>query len=155
MSAVNPSTIVIQTALDPAVAFEFVADPVNETEWNPGAMRVERLSPAPVTAGSTFRVVGKTMGRDMTVDVAVMEVDAPRRTRTRAASGPMRFDTTYLVERTGSGASVTMSVAVSVEGPLRLAGPLIRAVFDHRLNRLAPRLKAAMEAHPATGATGG
>ncbi len=149
MSAVSESVIVIETPVDPAVAFEFIADPMNEPAWNPGAVHVERLSPAPVAVGSAFKVVGKMMGREMTVDMVVAERDAPRRTCTRASSGPMGFFTTYLVERTSGGSSVTMSVAVSVGGPLRLASPVIRAAFSRRLASLAPRLKAAIEAHAA------
>ena len=152
---VRQSTIVIETAVDPAVAFVFVADPVNETRWNPSALRAAQLSAPPVGMGSTFTIVGTMMGREMTVDVAVTELDPPRRTSTRASSGPMRFDTTYLVEPDGSGASITMSVAVTIQGPLRLAAPLIRVGFGRRLARLSPQLKAAIEAHSAAGATGG
>jgi hypothetical protein len=147
---VSQRKIVIETTVDPAVAFAFVADPVNETKWNPSALRAEKLSPPPVAVGSTFTIVGKMMGREMTVDVVVTKLDHPRSISTRASSGPMRFETTYLVEPTGSGASITMSVAVAVEGPLRLVAPVIRAGFGRRLSRLTPRLRAAIEACPTT-----
>jgi hypothetical protein len=152
---VRRSTIQIETTVGPPAAFEFVADPVNEIKWNPSAIRAERLSQEPVGVDSAFKIVGKMMGREMTVEVVVTEHDPPRRTGTRASSGPMRFDTTYLVEPSGFGASVSMTVAVVVHGPLQLAAPLIRGGFGRRLRGLAPRLKTAIEAYPATGATNG
>ena len=150
-SHMNHPRIVIETNVDPAAAFAFVADPVNEPKWNPRATRAEKSSPPPVGVGSTFTIIGKMVGREMKVDVVVTELDPPRLFSTRASSGPMRFDTTYVVEPTGSGASITMSVAVAVEGPLRLATPLIREGFGRRLSGLAPRLKAAIEAYPTAG----
>ena len=47
-----------------------------------------------------------------------------------------------------------MSVAVAVKGPLRLAAPFIRGAFGRHLSRLSPRLKMAIDARPASGATG-
>jgi len=145
---VSESTIAIETAVPPSAAFEFVADPRNEVRWNPNAQRVEQLSDLPLGVGSAFRVIGRMMGRDLAVDVHVVELDPPRRTRTRAASGPVGFETTYVVEPCRSGASVTMSVRVTAQGPLRLAGPLLQAGFRRRTARLAGRLKAAIEASP-------
>ena len=156
MGRVRRPAIVIETLVEPAVAFAFVANPANETKWNPSAIRAEPLSPFPVRVGSNFTLVGKMMGREMSVDVTVTEFDPPERVASCSSSGPMRFDTTYLVESTGAGTSVTMSVAVSVKGPLRLAAPLIRWGFSRRVLRLKPRLKAAIEAYTATsGTTGG
>ena len=37
------------------LAFDFVADPTNEKEWNPGVVRAARTSPGPIGVGSTFR----------------------------------------------------------------------------------------------------
>jgi polyketide cyclase/dehydrase/lipid transport protein len=146
--------MVIETLVEPAVALAFVANPANETKWNPSAIRAEPLSPSPVRVGSSFTLGERMMGREMAVDVTVVEFDPPQRVRSRSSSGPMCFDTTHIVESTGAGASVTMSVAVAVKGPLRLAAPLIRWGFSRRVSRLAPRLKAAIEAYAATAATG-
>ena len=145
------STIAIEAAVPPSVAFNFVADPRNETKWNPSALRVEQLSDSPVRVGSAFRVFGKMMGREVAVEVQVVELDAPRRTRTSASSGPMHFDTTYIVEPCPSGASVTMSVRVTAQGPLRLIGGLLQAGFTRRTAPLAARLKAAIEAFADPG----
>lgn len=145
----------IETLVEPAVAFAFVANPANETKWHPSAIRAEPLSSSPVGVGSTFTLVGKMLGREMSVDVTVTDLDPPERVTSRSSSGPMRFDTTYIVESAGAGTSVTMSVAVAVKGPLRLAAPLIRWGFSRRVSRLRPRLKAAIEEYAATGGTTG
>jgi carbon monoxide dehydrogenase subunit G len=133
------STIAIETAVPPSVAFDFVADPRNEISWNPSAQRIELLSDLPVGTGSAFRVFGRMMGREVVVELQIVELDPPRRTRTRASSGPMRFDTTYVVEPSGSGASVAMAVQVTANGPLRLLRPLLQAGFNRRAAPLGAR----------------
>lgn len=141
------SVIEIGPAVECDTAFDFVADPVHETEWNPSAIRVDRLSAGPVAVGSAFTVVGRMVGREMTVQVEVVELDPPHRTRTRATGGPMIFHTTYVVEGSGSGSVVRMTVDVVPGGVLRPLSPLIQIGFHRRLKRLAPRLQAAIETH--------
>jgi len=155
MCSVGDRTIVVETNVSPTAAFAFVADPVNETKWNPSAVRAERLSQLPIGVGSTFKIVGEMVGRQMTVDVAVTEFDPPHRTSTHSTSGRMRFETTYIVEPARSGASVTMSVGIALDGLLQVVAPLIRAGFGRRLAGLVPRLKAAIEDSPAAGANDG
>jgi len=138
--------IAIETAVPPWVAFDFVADPRNEVRWNPRALRVEQLSDLPLGVGSAFRVFGRMMGREVAVEVHIIGLEPYRRTKTRASSGPMLFETTYLVEPYGPGASVTMSVRVTAQGPLRLVAPLLQAAFRRLTAPLASRLKAAIEA---------
>lgn len=141
------SGIEIGPAVDCGTAFDFVADPVHETEWNPSAIRVDRLSGGPVAVGSEFTIVGRMVRREMTIQVEVVEFDPPHRTRTRASGGPMIFHTTYVVEGNGSGSVVRMTVDVVPGGVLRPLAPLIQAGFRRRLKRLAPRLQAAIETH--------
>jgi len=145
---VSKDMIAVETAVPPSVAFEFVADPANEVRWNPSTTRVERMSELPVRVDSAFRVFGRMMGREVAVELDVVEVDPDRCTRTRASTGPIRFETTYLVEPSASGASVTMSVRVTAQGPLRLVGPLLQAGFRRRMAPLAGRFKAAIESFP-------
>jgi hypothetical protein len=38
-----------------SVVFDYLADPDRDAEWSAGTERVERTSPAPLGAGSTFR----------------------------------------------------------------------------------------------------
>ena len=141
--------IAIETAVPPSVAFDFVADPRNEARWNPNALRVEQLSDLPLGVGSAFRVFGRMLGREVAVDVHVVELDPPGRTQTRASSGPVRFETTYVIGPCESGASVTMSVRVTAKGPLRLVAPVLQAGFRRRTAPLAGRLKVAIDAFPA------
>ena len=135
------------------LAFDFVADPTNEKEWNPGVVRAARTSPGPIGVGSTFEMVGRMMGREMVVGLKVTHFDRPRRITTLATSGPMTFHTTYEVVPDAVGATVTMLVEVVPSGPLRILQPLIAAGFARRQRRLMPGLKAVIDARSANGPT--
>ena len=147
--------IAIETAAPPSLAFDFVADPRNEVKWNPRALRVEQLSDQPLSVDSAFRVFGRMMAREVAVDVHIVELDPPGRTQTRASSGPVRFETTYVIKPCGSGASVTMSVRVTAQGPLRLVAPVLQAAFRRRTAPMAARLKMAIDDFPAAESEGG
>jgi hypothetical protein len=139
--------IVLEAAVKPAVAFQFLADPVNEQTWNPGALQVRLLSPPPQGVGSRFEVEGRMMGRQAMVQLVITDLRPPSFVASRATLGSLRFDTSYSVEGSEKGARVTMTVAMSAAGPLRAALPLLRAGFARRLAGLAPRLRESIEAH--------
>ncbi len=148
MSA-NPLSISVTASAE--MAFDFVVDPTNERDWNPGVVRAAQTSPGPIGVGSTFEVVGKMMGREMVVSLKVTEFDPPRWLVTLATSGPMTFHTTYEVVPDAAGTTVTMSVEAVPSGPLRILKPLIAAGFARRQRRLMPGLKVAIDARATNG----
>ena len=63
MLTMRQPQIVVDAAVKPAGAFRFVADPVNEQRWNPGARHVRLLSPSPGQVGSRYEVEGRMLRR--------------------------------------------------------------------------------------------
>jgi uncharacterized protein YndB with AHSA1/START domain len=143
--AMSNASITVDSTAGVESVFQFVADPTNETRWNPDARRSELVTAGPIAPGSQARTVGSMGGRQMVVEVTVEDVDPPRLTTTSATAGPMRFHTTYVVSPTDGGSRVTMTVELSAAGPVRLALPFVRVAFGRRLRRLQPALKAALD----------
>jgi hypothetical protein len=67
---------VIDIAAPAEEIFDVIVDPRNEPRWNPKMLRAQMLTPGPVAAGTTFRVVfGRGVGEALIEDT---KIDRPR-----------------------------------------------------------------------------
>ena len=59
--------------------FDVVADPCAEPRYNPGMLRVDKLDPGPVQAGSRFRNVARAMGTSGAMELVITGIERPHR----------------------------------------------------------------------------
>jgi hypothetical protein len=89
----------------------------------------EMLTPEPVAAGSEFKVIVRSLGRDLPFVYRISTFDRPRVVKLVADSGLLRSEDTITVEREGEGSSVTYDARLTAKGVARLANPLLAAAL--------------------------
>jgi uncharacterized protein YndB with AHSA1/START domain len=118
----------IRTAKPIEEAFDYLADFSSVAEWDPSAVRAERLSAAP-GPGAEFRVVVRFAGREIPFTYRTIEFRRPARV-VLVAEGPtvVSEDTMTFTEKDGV-TEVTYDANLRPKGLMRLAGPLLGLLF--------------------------
>src|SRR5438876_8211747 len=93
-------------AVEPAVAFDFVADPRNALRWMHGFTRFEPEDPGHVGVGTRVKAGGTVMGIPITTTLEVVELERPRRLVSRT-SGRLKSLSTWLFAPEGAGTRVS------------------------------------------------
>lgn len=117
----------------PEAVFDFVAEVRNETQWNPGAVRIERLAAASIGLGNRFRGLYRDVGW---VETELVEFERPRRLSLRGTGPRLHVEATLVLGADGPGTSVAYTRVVTPRGHARLLGPLLVARYraaDRRL----------------------
>jgi hypothetical protein len=133
------------------IVFDFVADQTNEPRYNSRMVRAEKVSDAPIGAGTRFRSAVRSAGR--TVEMLI-EVTGYERPRSLASATTMRqADIGYLLsfEPVPAGTRMSWSGRVRLKGAWRLLDPLIAAFGRRQERRIWQALKEHLETTPGTG----
>jgi uncharacterized protein YndB with AHSA1/START domain len=123
--------------------FDYVADLRNEREWNPGAVRVDKLDDGDVRAGSRFDAEYKGAGA---LEIEVLECQRPRMLRYLSSGRSMRLTSTIECSAAPGATSVRMRMDVEPRGMLRLASPLMRPMLQRQFAASADRLRDTLDA---------
>ena len=123
--------------------FDYVADMRNEREWNPGAVRIDRLDEGEIRAGSTFDADYKGAGK---LEIEVLEYQRPHRLRYLSTGRMMRLTSTIECAAASAGTRVRMQMEVEPRGPLRLAAPLMKQMLQRQFSASAERLRDRLNA---------
>ncbi|GAA4698937.1 hypothetical protein GCM10023215_41720 [Pseudonocardia yuanmonensis] len=119
----------VEIGRDPATVFAFMTDPRHEPDWNPRLLAVEQLTPAPIGAGTRFRMrFGLGVGEST---VTYVDFEAPRRWTATSTSRHLDVHLEGLVHPAGSGSRLVLRTRLRPRGPLRPLAPLLR----HHLQR--------------------
>lgn len=127
------------------VVFDFVADERNEPSYNPGMIRVEKLSAGPIGLGMRFsaEVSQKRGTAEMTIECTTYE--RPRRLSTRTHLSNMDIDGTLLFEPVPEGTRMRWLWDVTPRGLLKLMGPMIAIMGRRQERAIWARLKGLLE----------
>lgn len=136
--------------------FDFVTNPGNFTRWAGALVKESRqTSPGPVGVGTTFTQVNMLMGRRFVSEMRVVTYEPQRHFEYVTTSGPISFAGHYSFAPvdggTGTGGTRFTSVDESEpSGLLRYLQPLLQPFAQRQITINLARLKAVIEAQPAT-----
>lgn len=115
------------------IAFDFLADLRNETQWNPSAIRVEKMADAGIGLGNRFRGLYKAVGW---VETQIVEYERPYRLSYRSEGRRLQAEGTFVLRSNGNGTVITLTEVVRPRG-----GAWLTAGHGRGAGR---RLKAAL-----------
>ena len=132
----------IRTPLSPGVAFAFMADLTNFERWDPGVVRSRQVSGVRPGHDAAYDVTVKGMRRPLRY--VTNEYDAPTRVVVQARSRLLTSVDAIEVEPAGDGSVVTYDARLALNGPLRVADPLVGRSFARIAERAAEGLIQAL-----------
>ena len=129
----------------------FAADPGRAPEWYENIERVEWETPPPAGPGSRVRFTARFLGRELVYTYEIAELVPARQLVMRTAEGPFPMRTTYEWEdEPGGGTRMTLRNDGDPAGFKGVAAPLMAAAMRRANTKDLQRLKALLEAQPAT-----
>ena len=97
----------VKTPLNPADAYDYVADLTNFAEWDPGVRRSVQVAGEGSELASAYDVTVAAVPRDLTLRYEVVEHDPPRTCLVVARSAMFTSTDRISVEPDGDGSIVT------------------------------------------------
>jgi Polyketide cyclase / dehydrase and lipid transport len=138
----------IRTSQSPEQVFDYLARFSSVAEWDASVVSAEMLTPEPVEAGSEFKVVVRSFGRELPFVYRISTFDRPHLVRLVADTGRLRSEDTITVEPDGDGSRVVYDARLSAKGIASLANPLL-AIALRRIGDAAAAGLRAMITSPA------
>ena len=134
----------VHSKLQPAQAFELMANFANAQEWDPATSESRQLGEGPIGVGTQFELDMKIMGRENSIVYEVVEFDSPSRVVLRGENaGSVSIDEISVAPHE-SGSAVTYEATVTMKGAYKVIGPVFAPVFkkmgDEAQGRIAPWL---------------
>ena len=139
----------IQINRAPEEVFAFISDVNNMPRWVTGVTKARLLSSG-MAEGARFQLDYRQGWRSDSVELEVVEFDAPRTVSTKAIRGPFQFAGTVEVEAVEGGTRVTNTIeadadSLSTKFATVLLGPLLLRSMRNRLRRELDALSAAIK----------
>ena len=135
-------------ASTPERVFDYMTDPANLRAWQTSKTRVEVLSEGPPGPGFRVREWTKVPGRpEFEQVVEFTRFERPSLLHTHIVEGPQPLDGTWtLTAADGGGTRVEFVAEGELRGPMRFAGPIIRAVIGRQFRAYHENLRRNVEA---------
>ncbi len=108
--------------------FDLVADERNEPLYNPRILRAEKVGDDPVGQGSRFVAEPSGMGTAGEMALEILEYDRPRRLHNVVDSSYLHVDGTLTFDEVPEGTRLRWDWDMSLVGPWRVLGPVLRLV---------------------------
>jgi len=123
-------TASVSVARPPSDVFAYLADVSKHGEWSPKPLRIEGVTPGPVSAGDTFTSYGVIPGdKNHRNDVTVKEA-SPTRLVLDSQEKDEHFINTFDLVAQGDGTLVTRTMDMPQPGfPLSVLLPLIKVAI--------------------------
>jgi uncharacterized membrane protein len=140
--------------------FEFLSDGERLPAWMAGVKRAKRTSPAGAiaSAGTTYRIVGKALGRRVDSRYELTAYEPGQRFSSRMESRFFRLDQIYTFEEAGGVTKVTLTAKALPLGRFKLLGPVLFVAMQRQVRADHRRLKGVLErskGQPRAGLTRG
>jgi hypothetical protein len=122
----------IESTWSPQAAFEYLSDFGNTRQWDPSVARAHKLGDDPVGHGSAFQVVTRFWGREFELEYRITEYRPGERVVMTAETPRLRSVDEITFEPTAAGGEtcVTYDATLTLNGPYRLADPLLQRAFN-------------------------
>ena len=131
-----------EVARSPAETFDFLADIRNERSWNPRLLSVEKTSPGPVAAGSTFTGRYKGIG---SLTTELTDYERPRRIGFRSDGPRMGITGAFELTPTDRGTEIDLSADFRPRAFFRALAPLMSLVMKAQNEAAARRLQEVLD----------
>lgn len=125
--------------------FAVLTDVEKTGTWFPGDVEEHWTSPPPYGVGSTRHAAVTTFGRRTENDAVTTEYDPPHRAAMRGTSPNAPFLVTLTFATVADGTRVEIASEIGLNGPARIFGPLVAAVYGRAWARGLAKLKQMME----------
>ena len=126
--------------------FDFVTDLSNDPSWQSSIESVEQVSDGPIGVGSTWRYVGKFLGRKNETEIQMTSYEPPRQSTVKAVSGPIPFENTHKFQKQDGGTLLTFVGQAEIGGFFKMAEGLAGKQIEKQLETDAAALKKLLEA---------
>jgi hypothetical protein len=143
-------TVSVDTPMPADEAFTFMADLRNFAQWDPGVTNVEQLEGEGPGADGVFDVMVKGVPNDLVLRYHTTEFDPSTRVVARAESKLLASLDTITVSPTDGGSIVTYDAELTLNGPLKLADPVLKLMFGRIGDRAASGLVEALDGDRVT-----
>jgi carbon monoxide dehydrogenase subunit G len=138
----------IDTQWTPHDVFAYLSDFSTTAEWDPGIASAERVSAGPIGLGSEFRLVARSLGRQVPLTYRIVAYDPPRVVTLVGENATVLSRDRITVQPTPAGAEVTYDADLRLKGPLRVADPLLRLAFKRMGDRALAGLSEVLGSPP-------
>ena len=138
----------IHTTRPPEEVFDYLARFSSVADWDASVVSAEMLTPEPVEAGSEFKVVVRSLGRELPFVYRISTFDRPHVVKLVADTGRLRSEDTITVEPDGEGSTVVYDAFLTAKGLAQLANPLL-AISLRRIGDAAAAGLRAVITSPA------
>jgi carbon monoxide dehydrogenase subunit G len=119
-------TFTVNRPRDEVVAY--LADFANATEWDPGTVSCDPITPGPVEVGSQWRNVSSLAGSQTELTYTLTSLDADRVVLTGVNKTATSVDDIRVADR-GTTSEVTYDATVTFNGLAKLASPFMQVLF--------------------------
>ncbi len=137
-------TVSVATPMPADEAFAYMADLRNFVQWDPGVTNVEQVEGDGAGAHTAFDVTVKAFPKKIVLRYHTTTFVPPTTVVARAQSKLLTSLDTVTVTPDGDGSIVTYHAELTLNGPLKLADPLLRMTFGKIGDRAAAGLIAAL-----------
>ena len=128
-----------------ADVFAFISDHDHRPAWTNGVARVKRTSSGPIGVGTTYSVVGRSMGRRVESTYELTEYEPAVRFAGRLSSKLFTVEETYQFDGDEGVTTVRLTADATPGRALRLLGPLLGVAVDRQIQGDHQRLKKILE----------
>ena len=125
--------------------FDFVTNLSNDSKWQSSIESVERVSDGPIGVGSTWRYVGKFLGRKNETEIQMTSYDPPRQSSVKAVSGPIPFENTHKFQKQDGGTLLTFTGQAEFGGFFKMAEGLVGKQMEKQMDADGAALKKLLE----------
>ena len=135
----------VRSSKSPAEAFAYMADLTNFAKWDPGVLKVTQVKGSGAGPDSEFDVSVKSIGGSTTLRYRIISFDSPGSVVAQARNRFLSSLDTITVRADGDGSIVTYDAALTLNGPLGLADPLLAPAFKKIGDSAAAGLVKALD----------
>jgi uncharacterized membrane protein len=126
--------------------FAYTTNQENQPKWQSRVLEMKKTSDGPIGVGTTWRGVGKFLGRRIEVSTVVTEYELNRTYAGRSTSGPFPIEARQSYEPVEGGARVTFTIAAEPGGFFKVAEPVLLNLYKRQAEAELATLKEFMEA---------
>ena len=129
----------------PQEVFDVITDPPKSAQWQSYIDSAEWTSNGPVGVGSTFKTLGKFMGRNVDSELTVTGWEPPRMVSFKSINGPFPMEVTNTLEAQDGGTQLTSTGQADIGGFFKLAEGLVGKQIEKQIETDNYTLKLMME----------
>ena len=126
--------------------FALLSNVENNPKWSSAFLEVEKTSEGPVGMGTTWRGVGKFLGKRIETEIEQTEYE-PNRKSTQKSNSPFPVNQQMTFESVAGGTRLNVKFEAEPGGFFKLAEPLLASMAKRNIEGELANLKDLMDAH--------